>query len=53
MEILVALAGGMILLGILLMLGDSSNSKLEQKLKGKNVSMPDLGLMFGSKKRKR
>lgn len=55
MEFVIAVAGGMILLGIILMLGGEPNkpSKFQKKIKGKYTSLPDVSLMFGSKKRRR
>lgn len=53
MEFLIALAGGMIILGLILSLEGVSSKKLDKKIKGKSVSMPDLSLMFGSKKKRK
>ena len=49
--ILVYLSLGMCVLGIILALDGVENKKLDRRIKGKNVSMPNLRIMFGKKKR--
>lgn len=51
MAILVYLSLGMCVLGIILALDGVENKKLDRRIKGKNVSMPNLRIMFGKKKR--
>jgi hypothetical protein len=54
MEILIYLSLGVCLLGVLLALDGTSNKKLDRKIKGKNVTMPDPSkLMFWGKKKRR
>lgn len=53
MEILITLAGGMIILGLILSLEGVTSKKLDKKIKGRNVSMPDLSLMFGNRKKRK
>lgn len=51
MTFIVYLGLGMCVLGLLLALDETSNKKLNRRIKGKNVSMPNFGIMFGKKKR--
>jgi hypothetical protein len=53
MAIVIYLALGMCVLGLLLALDRTSNKKLDRKIKGKNISMPNLEIMFGNKKKRR
>jgi|SanBayMetagenome_1026888.scaffolds.fasta_scaffold03071_7 hypothetical protein len=53
MAFIVYLALGMCVLGFLLALDRTSNKKLDRKIKGKNISMPNLEIMFGNKKKRR
>ena len=54
MEFIFYLGLGVCLLGLLLALDGTSNKKLERKIKGKNVTMPDPSkLMFWGKKKRR
>lgn len=54
MAIVVYLSLGVCLLGILLALDGTTNKKLERKIKGKSVTMPDPSkLMFWGKKKRR
>jgi hypothetical protein len=50
---IVYLSLGMCVLGLILALDGVENKKLDCKIKGKNVSMPNLGIMFGSKKKRK
>ena len=52
MAIVIYLSLGMCLLGLILALDGVQNKKLDRKIKGKNVSMPNLRIMFGRKKRR-
>lgn len=53
MAFIVYLALGMCVIGLLLALDGASNKKLDRKIKGKNVSMPNPRLLFGSKNKRR
>ena len=54
MEILIYLSLGMCVLGLLLVLDETNSKKLERKIKGKSVTMPDPSkLMFWGKKKRR
>ena len=52
MAIVIYLALGMCVLALILALDGVENKKLDRKIKGKNVSMPNLGIMFGRKKKR-
>lgn len=53
MDFLIVVFGGLLVLSLILSLEGVSNTKLDRKIKGKNVSMPDISLMFGSKKKRK